>query len=314
MTAPGAYWDLCTTPMIANINKVFPDISIRQVPGASKESVTYIRDGKAEIGIGNADGYWGWFSLLDFKGQPPFRDIRTLFSLAAWPDMVETWVVMKDSPIKSTKDLFNKKIIPGTSTHTASRVGVPNMLALYGITYDSIKKNGGDVIYANTDVAVEMLASGQLDAVLNIASNPYGPITQLNLTRGIRLVGMTDQEIAVWADPIKGVPGTYGKGVLAANTYVGQTEPVAGVSPTPDYFVTSKMPDDVVYNLLWAIWGENRYQAWWQVMPSYKTVDMVSFMSQNPIVPFHPGSLRYFKDLGLKVPPSLTDTPPPTTK
>lgn len=296
-TTPNSPYDLVARAILHNVESAFPKVRVRIIPGGTKDGVTRVQANQADLGTTiTTEAYMGFYGLG--KQYPePAKNIRTMLT---WPlnGLGCTFIVLKDSPIKSISQLGNKRIGVGPPGSGGARFWVPAALKVNNITYDSIKENGGLVYYGNYNNMFELLASGRLDAVFFSGIHPYAVLTSLNTLRSIRFIKFTSAELA---NMVESYYGGLKKATIPANTYAGQTEPVPTVTMWCCVAVRKNMPDDVVYNLLWSIYRDDG-KALQECFPPWREVDFVSNGITGALIPIHTGALRYWKERGEKIP------------
>lgn len=162
------------------------DFNMRvEVTAASVENIIKVASGQQLAGIAMGDSV-----LAAVNGEAPFKqpmDIAVLFAL--YPNVVQ-FMVPADSKIQSASDLKGKKVslgAPGSGT----RVGATNVLKALGINENDIKAQS-----LNYTATTEALSNGQIDAGVIIGSAGVGAITELALTRNIRILSFTEDEIS----------------------------------------------------------------------------------------------------------------------
>nr|WP_086940210.1 TAXI family TRAP transporter solute-binding subunit [Thaumasiovibrio occultus] len=162
------------------------DFTMRaEVTAASVENVIKVstQDQLAGIAMGNV-------VLQAHQGTAPFpreMDVSVLFAL--YPNVVQ-FIVPADSDIQSISDLAGKRVslgAPGSGT----RVSAINILNTLGIEESDVK---GQAL--NYTATTQALANGQIDAGVIVGSLGVGAITELALTRDIRILSFSDEEIA----------------------------------------------------------------------------------------------------------------------
>ncbi len=181
----GTYYPL--GGMLAKIwSENLPDFNMRaEVTAASVENTIKVSTNKQLAGIAQ-----GNVVLQASNGTKPFpskMDVSVLFSL--YPNVVQ-FIVPAKSDIKSISDLKGKRIslgAPGSGT----RVSSVNILNTLGITEDDIKAQS-----LNYTATTSALANNQIDAGVIVGSLGVGAITELALTRDIRILSFSDEELA----------------------------------------------------------------------------------------------------------------------
>lgn len=156
-----------------------------EVTAASVENVIKVSSEQQLAGIA-----MGNVVLQAADGEKPFprqMDISVLFAL--YPNVVQ-FMVPADSDITSVSQLKGKKVslgAPGSGT----RVSSVNILNTLGITESDIKAQS-----LNYTATTNALANGQIDAGAIVGSLGVGAITELALTRNIRILSFTEDEMA----------------------------------------------------------------------------------------------------------------------
>jgi len=172
--------------MLAKIwSENIDDFNMRaEVTAASVENIIKVAAGQQLAGIAMGDTV-----LAALKGEPPFRkpmDIAVLFAL--YPNVVQ-FLVPADSDIQSVMDLKGKKVSVG-APGSGTRVGSTSILRALGL-------NDGDyqAQSLNYTATTEALANGQIDAGAIIGAAGVGAITELALTRDIRILSFTPEQL-----------------------------------------------------------------------------------------------------------------------
>lgn len=125
-----------------------------------------------------------------YQGTEPFprkMDVSVLFAL--YPNVVQ-FMVPANSDIKSVADLKGKRVALG-APGSGTRVSALNILKTLGIEEGDMR---GQAL--NYTATTEALANGQIDAGVIVGSLGVGAITELALTRDIRILSFSDEEIA----------------------------------------------------------------------------------------------------------------------
>ncbi|MGR5065115.1 TAXI family TRAP transporter solute-binding subunit [Photobacterium sp. DNB22_13_2] len=125
-----------------------------------------------------------------YQGTEPFprkMDVSVLFAL--YPNVVQ-FMVPANSDIKSVADLKGKRVALG-APGSGTRVSALNILKTLGVEEGDVR---GQAL--NYTATTEALANGQIDAGVIVGSLGVGAITELALTRDIRILSFSDEEIA----------------------------------------------------------------------------------------------------------------------
>ena len=181
----GTYYPL--GGMFAKIwSENLPDFNMRaEVTAASVENTIKVSTNKQLAGIAQ-----GNVVLQAFNGTKPFprkMDVSVLFAL--YPNVVQ-FIVPANSEIQSISDLKGKRVslgAPGSGT----RVSSVNILNTLGIEESDIKAQS-----LNYTATTSALANNQIDAGVIVGSLGVGAITELALTRDVRILSFSADELA----------------------------------------------------------------------------------------------------------------------
>ncbi|MCE9685743.1 TAXI family TRAP transporter solute-binding subunit [Shewanella sp. AS16] len=156
-----------------------------EVTAASVENIIKVSSGQQLVGIAMGDSV-----ASAIQGRAPFRkplDVAVLFAL--YPNVVQ-FIVPADSSINTIADLKGKKISVG-APGSGTRVGSTAILEALGIHQGDFKAQS-----LNYTATTNALANGQIDAGVIIGSAGVGAITELALTRDIRILSFSQAELA----------------------------------------------------------------------------------------------------------------------
>jgi TRAP transporter TAXI family solute receptor len=309
----GSTSDLAFTVMEEAIKRAFPEkpVQVRRLPGTASAVPPRINSGEAQIGHGVGESVVdAWNGQRTAANRPKMRNLRYLGSYLGFltrPSASPTMVVAANSGIKNWTDLKDKRIGVGTpDSLTSTMVNVA--LKGVGLSYDTIKKNGGVVATGDWNQQMDMLGDGQLDAVFVTGDHPSPIITQYAATNSARLVSMSDDVLKALMDNYP----TFGRDVMPAGVYEWQKNEVAGVQLSLGYVVSKDLPDNVVYQLCKQLYWPENAKIWGDVVPSWKGAEkLTQRAAQTVFVPLHPGAKRCFDEakIPIKTIAAGNDTP-----
>lgn len=254
-----------------------------QSTGASVANVNLLKDGKAEvIFVQNDIAYYAYNGTEMFKGNK-YEDIRGLATL--YPETIQI-VTTANTGIKSIHDLKGKRVAVGAAG-SGTEANARQILEAAGITYNDIQ-----VQYLSFAEAANNLKDGNVDAAFVTAGFPTAAIRDIAAQHKIVLIPLDDKTVE---NLISKYP-FYTKTVIPANTYSGQTEDVTAVSVKSMLAVSSKLDEELAYQMLKTMY-ENRdrliaahEQSGKQILPETGKEGMS--------IPLHPGAEKYFKEIG----------------
>lgn len=275
--------------------KSFPDMVVRVIPGGSMENVKSIQAGKYSFGM-TTTPVVNWASKGEIYFTERMTKIRYLATLGE-PVACGAFFVLKDSRLQSCKELKDKRICVGTEKAQGRYFAEAELKAI-GISFEDINKSGGIVNFIDWSEGAAMMGDGHIDCVYYSGTHPLSSLIELNTRRGIRVL---KREPGQLEGAIKLLAG-FSDYVIPAGTYEGVPE--FHTLACPCCFIASPdLNDDVVYNLLCAMWSDNgktfaeNYKGFATASPAPK----IALMGSEGL-PWHPGAIKYWKKRGYKTP------------
>ena len=253
-----------------------------EVTAASVENTIKVVRNDMLVGVaqGNVvlDAYEG-------AGQFPAKmPVNVLFAL--YPNVLHL-MVPANSPIQSLKDLKGKRVslgAPGSGTLVSSSA----LLEANGV--DS--KSDLSAQYLNYTETTNALANRHIDAGFIVGGQGVGAVTQLALSRDIRLINISEEELAAFiaknpAYSVYTVPeGIYNK-VAAFNT----------VSIWNVLVVNAGMDEDLAYKMTKAAF-EHIDEV--RKVVNIANITSIENASRLAGVPLHPGAQKYIDEVTAK--------------
>jgi TRAP transporter TAXI family solute receptor len=283
MTGPmGGSWYPLGGAIADAVQKEIPGVTMSVAPGGGIANVEGVELGKCDIGFSNSS------SAVDgLYGRPPFKkkmeNMRQLANL--YPQYFQM-VVREDSGIKSVADLKGKSIAPGPKGHTGELLA-QQVLEIYGLSYKDMAK----IHHVQYSDSVSLMKDGHAHAFILGTTIPASSILDLAADRKIRLLSLPDDKIKA----LQKLNAGYLKRVIPKGTYPGVDYDVWTVSYFTHLIISAKLPDDLVYRITKTL--ANNLPRFAEVV-----IDMKGFTSKDLAldigVPFHPGALKYFKEIG----------------
>ena len=262
--------------------------AVAEVTGASVENVRLADKGETVVGLVMGDvAYQAYYADGRFKGKP--QKIYAMFMM--YPNLYQV-VVLKDSGIKSIYDVKGKNVSvgsPGSGTEFMTNL----VFEALGIPYSEFKvhrlsfvENANALHDKTIDVGIWCVAPGT-SSIMDLAT-----------THSIEIIPFTPEEQKKVCDKYT----FYAPFDVPAGTYNGIDKPVPTVSVWNVVICTQGLSDDLVYNLTKTVFEHQKYLM--QIHPFAKYTTPENAIKTSPI-PFHPGAVKYFKEIGLTVPPRL---------
>ncbi len=206
-------------------------------------------------------------------------------------------VVRKDSGIKSIKDLKGKRVY-FVAGNMSVQFDVQVFLASMGLTWNDVQK----VPVSSTRAGADLLRENRLDATYGAAATtPYS--VELNRAVGIRALSYGN------LDPDKGdkitdamnakVAAVLPGGRLAVQKggagYYEKSAVIVGYGL--QLLTNAQVSDDTAYKVVKALW--TNYKKLGPIYAWLKDWKPESMFNDDPVVPYHPGAVRFYKEIGV---------------
>ncbi len=279
-------------PLGAKIMQVMDEeidgITTSNTSGGGISNILSVNDGDAEVGFSyahtaaNGVNGRGKFS----KPQKNVRHLATLYG-----SMFQV-AVRADSPIKSFDDMKGANISPGKAKWTGTAFAEA-ILKEYGITFDSIRQNGGTVHHVSYTESVALMKDGHVDVFMAATNMPQASFLELEQSPGIRFIGIDDpaKHKKILDDNPGFVPGVMPQGVYKS---VDRDIPTLGI--TVNMVVNADLPDDLVYKMCKSLWAN--HAKFVEVKSVWKRVKQEDAL-KGVAIPVHPGAQKCYDELGV---------------
>ncbi len=222
-----------------------------------------------------------------FKGQK-LSNLRVTHVMTV---LYTSWFVAKDSPIQSLRELKGKKVPGKWTAQRAIRFNTEAQLANAGISYDdvevlpvaSVSRGADDFIQGRVETFFFAIGAGKTRQ----AGAKVG---------GLRALGI-DPSPAALARFKEKLIGGYMVQLKPSKMNYGVLKPTY-VSAMDSYYITNKdVSDEIIYNMVKALYNSKK-----DLVKSFKplsTFDPRRMATELPGATFHPGAIKFYKEVGL---------------
>jgi TRAP transporter TAXI family solute receptor len=248
--------------------------SVQNVKEAAKRGGSYVfTTPPALVGLSTAGK-----AMFEGDDTAPYKEIRGLFPI---PFLTMHLVVRDDAGIESWDDLAGKTLLIGKGSFGATEG--EKYLKLFGLE--------GKVELADAELgsAVPALQNGQIDGFVTAGSHPAPNVMEAAAGTGIKLLSMSDEQIALTKRD---------KLVIPAGTYDDVDVDIATTTLPVAAYTTTAMDEETAYQLTKAFWEAKADMAetapWWNAI----TPDLLAVLG----APLHPGAVKYYKEAGIALP------------
>jgi TRAP transporter TAXI family solute receptor len=272
------------------MNTKVADLNVSVVEtGASVDNINRINKGDLDLGMTTIHlQYQANLGLGAWKGKP----VKDQYVLWVYQPAPQNFVIREDSGVKTVYDLHGKPFNPGMRG-SATESTVENICEALGIAPKYYRGGTDDTLAAIKDNRLVGYAkSGAGTNMLDASSLDIATFTP------IKLLGFSDKDIATvlakypYLSPIAIPKGVY-KDSPAYKTFAMLIGVVAG----------KNISEELGYKMVKASMENFPDQV--AAYPSVKGVNLPQLTLETCNVPLHPGAIKYYREIGLKIPENL---------
>ena len=266
-------------------------ISVNPLPSQGPvHNVKLVESGGAHLGlITMGVGLQGWNGTGDWTKGERYRNMRALFPMY---DTSFQFVVLRRSGISTLAMLDNLDIGAGPRAGTGGTY-VPEILKVLGLS-----ERIGYGLYA--DMTAKLL-SGQYNALVLTGGAPFPAAKELEAKEPLTFLSPSAEEIA---SICKAMPELT-PSIIPAGTYSSADKDYSTIGVYNFAVGRSDLPEDLAYQLVKAVF-ENQPRLVKATSAASETIPQN--VVKDTFMPFHPGAVRYYREIGIKIPDALAAT------
>jgi uncharacterized protein len=290
VSSAGGDWFRAGAKFSTMIPAALPEVAASTVIGGGVVNVTRVGKGEAQMAFALTpypeQGYKG-----ESKNYPtPLKNVRLIASNLGRPVSLAI-VVLKDSPIKSIHDLKGKRIVPGDRGWGTTELAEA-LMAAAGMSPDKFKADGGTLSYTSITDRSKALQDKNVDAIFIPAQVPFPDLMAVQQAAGIRVIGFADDLVD---KALATMPGLI-KSKVAKGLYGVLDQDLTSPGFLQQMIVDAGLSDELVYRIT-KLWWE-KIKDIHEVAPGLNQAD-VRMAMEHATIPFHPGAVRYYKEVGV---------------
>ena len=209
--------------------------------------------------------------------------------IAQGQDSLLQIVVRANSGIKTPKDLAGKKLIARRRVMPEIEMVADVLFEVYGVDKTEVKI----IETSESNEAAEALKIGTVDAAVLPGGVPSSYLIDLAQSSNVVFLPIPEDKLS---QMITKLGPAFHRGVIPANTYHGQTQPVRTPAMKALIICRSDLSEETVYKITKTIFDNHEEIARghvggrdWNIQNALK----------EPLFSFHPGAIRYFKEAGV---------------
>jgi len=251
------------------------------------QNILLMESGDAAVGfVTMGVALQAWNGTGGWTNGKEMRSMRALFPMYDTPLHV---VALKSSGLDSFANMADKRIGVGPQGGTAGNY-VPSIFKVLGIPV--VMRNGAWTLMAS------QLRSQQLDVVVGSAGVPLPFIAELDAAEPLNFIALGDDQIAT----IRKAMPELGVSVVPVGTYPSLKADYKTLGLYNFAVARKDLPDDLVYAIVKAFYANHDRMV--AAQPSARE-SVVANLKRNEFLPYHPGAVRYYREIGVEVPADL---------
>ena len=255
----------------------------------TQENIRRLAKSELEFALANAAiSYFAVRGEGAWKGEQPIQVVMTL------APNVALFITPQSSGVKTLSDLRGKRVVVGPAGAGFEYFLQP-ILGAHDVTYEDFTP-----LHNTQAGAVDMLADGSAAAAFLGGAVPTASITRANASQNIFFIPFVDtakQEL------FENYP-FFNAVVIPPGTYRGQDEPFHGMNVGAMHLITAANLDaETVYQFTKVLYEQRAEVV--KIHPAGKAINPKNIIKDTG-TPFHPGAIRYYKEIGIWHDPSPT--------
>jgi hypothetical protein len=285
----GGDWFRAGAKFTTMIPEVLPGVSAGTLMGGGVVNVTKVGKGEAQIAFALTpypeEGYNG-----RGKYKEAYKNVRLIASKIGHTVVIAMFV-LKDSPIKTFADIKGKRIVPGDRGWGTTELAEAVMTAA-GMPPDKFKAEGGTISYTSITDRSKALQDRNVDAIFIPAQVTYPDLMAVQQAVGLRAIPLPKEAM----ERTLGLMGGLTRGKVPKGLYGVVNEGLDSPGFSQQLIADAALSDELVYRVT-KLWWE-RIKEIGEIAPTLTQSD-VKVAMEGATIPFHPGALRYYKEVGV---------------
>jgi TRAP transporter TAXI family solute receptor len=275
------------------VNRGRKDHNIRcsaESTGGSVANLNSLRKGGTDFAIVQSDWQYHAYNGTGFFGdQPPFRTLRSIFSLYT---ETFTLAVLKNSGIKDLDGIVGKTVNFGPQGS-----GMYATMEVLSEVKGWDKKSFAKITHLDPSNQVQSLCAGEIDVMIYTAGNPNGILQEATQNSNpkckVKILSVDKKSIKklIRLNPF------YVEAIIPGGMYRGNPDDIHTFGVKATVVTSSKVSSDIVYNLTKAVFNDfNNFKT---LHPVFSSLNKENAIKNGNYAPLHKGVVRYYEEAGL---------------
>jgi TRAP transporter TAXI family solute receptor len=252
-----------------------------------EQNILLLESGDAQLGfVTMGVALQGWQGTGDWTRGKQLHSMRALFPMFDTPFQ---FVVDPGSGIRTFADMAGKRIGVGPQGGTGGTY-LPLVVKALNIPVA--------LRYGAWDTLGAQLRSHLLDGIVGTIGVPAPFIAKLDAAEPLQFIAPNDGEI----DALRKAMPELGVSVVRPGAYPSLKTEYKTIGLFNFAVASKNLPDDLVYHIVKAFYANHDRMV--EVHPTARE-SVVENVKRNEFLPFHPGAIRYYREIGVAIPEAL---------
>lgn len=258
-----------------------------EVTGGPVQNATLVETGDHQIGLVTmGPAYEAWTGNSELAPGVEHKALRALFPMYQTPFEA---VALQSSGIADVTDMAGKRVSVGPAGGTAATYW-PRFFEVLGVD--------ATISYAGANDATSQVKDGLIDAFAFAAGVPISAFAQIAAENPVNIFGFTEEQRAQILEAMPEVAAFEVPGGM----YQGFPEGHGTVAMWNFAVAHQDMPESLAYEITKLVMEGN--EAMMQIHAT-AVETLPENVDKNTFLPYHPGAVRYFDEVGVEIPAEL---------
>ncbi|GGA60838.1 TAXI family TRAP transporter solute-binding subunit [Pelagibacterium lentulum] len=258
-----------------------------EVTGGPVQNATLVETGDHQIGLVTmGPAYDAWIGESELAPGLEHANLRALFPMYQTPFQA---VALASSGIESVADLDGKRVSVGPAGGTSATYW-PRFFETLGVS--------PDVSYSGANDAVSQVKDGLIDVFAFSAGLPIAAFAQIAAENDVNIFAFSEEERGA----ILQARPELAAFDVPAGTYQDVIEVQATVALWNFAIAHADMPESLAYEITKLVMGNTERMV---QIHGAAAETIPANADKNTFLPYHPGAVRYFDEIGINIPEEL---------
>ena len=282
--SPGGVYDAYGEALARILTHTLQLEATAQVTQGPAQNIVLMEKKEAMLGFVTVGvALQGWKGTDWAKGTR-YRSMRVVFPMY---DTAFQFAALKRLAIKSLDDFAGLRIGVGPRAGTGGTY-VPEIFKILGIA--------ADIRFGAVEQMASQMANGKLDGVVIAGGFPIPALAELDAAHPVDFVQPSSEQSTIVRNKIPEITPS----LIPAGTYRSRTQDYYTIGLYNFAIAHKDLPDDLIYKIVKAVFA-NRDELMKAQSSAKETIP--ANIDRNTMIPLHPGAVRYYREVGVAVPP-----------